>query len=396
MSQIRSAKPQVLVVDDLVENTRLLENFLNPRGYDVMAVHSGQEALDVVAVNPPDVILLDLMMPGMDGFEVCRRLKQSLETHHIPIIIITGVPEKEANVRALDAGADDFLVKPFDAVLLSARIRNSLRSKMLQDQIFQYQRQLEEANENLEQKVRERTTQLAHTQQVAVFSLAKLSESRDTETGAHLERIRAYIRTIAQELVSNGYCACEDGAAFVEELYISSPLHDIGKVGIPDRILLKPGRLTPEEFEIMKTHTVIGGDTLQAADLEAGRDSFLSTGRDIAYFHHERWDGKGYPKGLAETEIPLSARITAVCDVYDALTSKRPYKEPFSHEKSRQIIIEGRGTQFDPAVVDAFRACETTITVIRDSSLELDACAPIMKLNEALELLENQGAAASG
>ncbi len=351
----------VLVVDDFVENTRILEAFLGAKGYRVSCASNGQEALDKVAAEPPDIILLDLMMPGMNGFEVCQCLKQAPGTRHIPVIIVTGLHEREANIQALEAGADDFIVKPFDALLLDARIRNSLRTKALQDQIIQYQKQLETQNEELELRVRERTAQLLRTRQVTVFSLAKLAESRDTETGAHLERIRSYARAIATELARRGLYGEMLTPAFIEEIYHSSPLHDIGKVGIPDGILLKPGVLTPDEFDFMKTHTLIGGDTLRAADIEAGRESFLAMGRDIAYFHHERWDGAGYPHGRKGADIPLAARIVAVSDVYDALSSKRPYKEAFTHEKSKGIIVEGRGTAFDPAVVDAFLACEEDV-----------------------------------
>jgi len=368
-----ATEKQVLVVDDFVENTRILQAFLGTKGYAVTCASSGQEALDRVASEPPDIILLDLIMPGMDGFEVCQRLKQSPDTRHIPVIIVTGLHEREANIRALESGADDFIVKPFDALLLDARIRNSLRAKTLQDQIILCQKQLEAQNQALEQRVRERTSQVLRTQQVAVFSLAKLAESRDTETGAHLERIRSYARMIATELARRGEYTGALTPDFIDEIYHSSPLHDIGKVGIPDGILLKPDRLTPEEFDFMKTHTSIGGDTLRAADIEAGRESFLAMGRDIAYFHHERWDGKGYPKGLQGTDIPLAARIVAVSDVYDALSSKRPYKEAFSHEKSKSIIVEGRGTAFEPCIVDAFLACEDgvlgTQTRLQDSGV---------------------------
>jgi len=390
----QSSPPIILVVDDFVENTRILEKFLRPRGYNVVSVQTGEAALGVVDTAPPDLILLDLMMPGLDGFEVCQRLKQNRATQHIPIIIITGISAKDANVRSLEAGADDFLVKPFDSVLLAARIRSSLRSKRLQDQIIAYQKQLLTYNETLEERVRQRMAQVIRTQEVAVFSLAKLSESRDTETGAHLERIRDYARTIAQELAERGMGEAAE-SRFVDQIFLSSPLHDIGKVGIPDRILLKPGKLTEQEFEVMKTHTVIGGDTLRAADLEAGQDSFLAMGRDIAYYHHERWDGKGYPKGLKGTEPPLAARITAVSDVYDALTSKRPYKEPFSHQRSRDIIVEGRGTQFDPEVVDAFLAREEQVIAIRRRLFDLEALSPILKLNRALEQAEQNEAASS-
>lgn len=385
MEVLQNATPTILIVDDLRENAKILETFLSPQGYRSVCVTSGREALDFVAHQPPDVILLDLMMPGMDGFEVCRRLKQDIKTYHIPVIIITGLAEREANVRALEAGADDFLVKPFDYVLLRARISSSLRSKVLQDQVIQYQEQLEEANQNLEQKIKDRTAQVARTQQVAVFSLAKLAESRDTETGTHLERMRSYAREIAEELSSWDKFRDDLPMDFADQIFHSSPLHDIGKVGIPDAILLKPGKLSPQEFEIMKTHAQIGGDTLRAADIEAGQASFLAMGRDIAYHHHERWDGRGYPFGQKGEEIPLPARIVAVSDVYDALSSKRPYKEAFSHEKSRDIIIEGRGTAFDPDAVDAFLVREDAVLSIREHFQDTTATTLIHRLNQMLE-----------
>jgi len=380
----------ILIVDDLQENAKILETFLRPQGYRSVCVNSGREALDFVDRQPPDVILLDLMMPNMDGFEVCRHLKQDIKTYHIPVIIITGLTEKEANVRALEAGADDFLVKPFDYVLLRARISSSLRSKVLQDQVIQYQEQLEEANHNLERRIKDGTAQVARTQQVAVFSLAKLAESRDTETGTHLERMRSYAREIAEELSSWEKYSGGLPVDFADQVFHSSPLHDIGKVGIPDAILLKPGKLSVQEFEIMKTHAQIGGDTLRAADIEAGQESFLAMGRDIAYHHHERWDGKGYPFGQREEEIPLAARIVAVSDVYDALSSKRPYKEAFSHEKSRDIIIEGRGTAFDPDAVDAFLVREDAVLSIRERFQDKTATTLIHRLSQMLESFQEE------
>ncbi|HPO14100.1 MAG TPA: response regulator [Candidatus Hydrogenedentes bacterium] len=348
----------ILVVDDMPENAAILSRFLTPMGYKVEAVNDGETALVFVNKHPPDIILLDLAMPGMDGFEVCQRLKESPETRHIPIIIITGLTDREANIHAIEAGADDFLIKPFDRVLLEARIKNSLKTKILQDQLLEYQHELEE-------RVQLRTQQLERTQQVAVFSLAKLAESRDTETGDHLDRIREYTRELSLEISQGDKYGHMVDNAFILQIYQSSPLHDIGKVGIPDQILLKPGKLTVAEFDLMKTHTLIGGNTLQAADEEAGGNSFLSMGRDIAFYHHEKWDGSGYPYGLLGDAIPLAARIVALADVYDALATKRPYKEPIDHETSKKIIIEGRGKHFDPVVVDAFLAQEERFCEIR-------------------------------
>jgi putative two-component system response regulator len=392
MTQRTPSKARILVVDDLVENTELLANFLKPKGYDVETALDGPEALNRVDLQAPDVILLDLVMPEMSGFEVCQILKQDPRTRHIPIIVVSGLGERDANVRAIEAGADDFLVKPFDAVLLQARIRSSLRTKLLHDQIFEYQDQLESNNMTLEDCVRQRTAQVEQTQQVTVFTLAKLAESRDSETGQHLERMRCYAREVADEIITLPKYADAFDTTFAEQIYQSSPLHDIGKVGVPDRILLKPGKLSFEEFEIMKSHATIGGDTLKLADEQAGKDSFLSMGRDIAYSHHEKWDGSGYPNGLKGEEIPLASRIVAIGDVYDALTSRRPYKEPFSHEKSMEIIYEGRGTHFDPDIVDAFIAREDEVIRIRDEFQNDDSTSALEALTAALEEAERAAA----
>ena len=350
----RQNLPIILVVDDMPENLELYRRMLAPRGYTVMSANGGLEAFERIAATPPDVILLDLLMPGMDGFEVCERLKHDLSTRHIPVIMVTGVAEHDTNIRALEAGVDDFITRPIDTVLLEARIRSSVKAKAMQDQILRYQKRLENDNEVLEARVRERTAEVERTQHATVFGLARLAESRDPETGEHLERMRRYVRELAVEMASWPKYDRIIDSGFVETLYYSSPLHDIGKVGIPDAILLKPGKLSVEEFDIMKTHALIGGDTLKDAGVEAGENSFLEMGRDIAYYHHEKWDGSGYPHGLLGPDIPLCARIVALGDAYDAMTTKRPYKEPFPHEKTRQIILDAAGQHFDPEVVDAF------------------------------------------
>ncbi|GMW01308.1 MAG: hypothetical protein AMXMBFR84_24450 [Candidatus Hydrogenedentota bacterium] len=382
--------PKVLIVDDIPENIALLRQLLEPKGYVIHEAFNGREALALVETLNPDVLLLDLVMPEMNGFEVCERLKRDFRTRHIPVIMITGLAEHEANLRALEAGADDFLIRPIDPVLLDARIRSSVKSKALQDQLMQYQKRLESDNVLLEERVRERTALLERTQQVTVFSLAKLAESRDPETGEHLERMRRYVREVAIEM---GTWMKYDGiinSGFVEQLYYSSPLHDIGKVGIPDAILLKPGKLSVEEFEIMKTHTLIGGDTLKAADTEAGSNSFLAMGRDIAYYHHEKWDGKGYPFGMSGEDIPLVARITALGDAYDALTSKRPYKEAYSHEKSRDIILEASGTHFDPDVVKAFVNREEKFVRVQREFEDSEKPSHIQSVMERLDRMNQE------
>lgn len=387
----RKAAPLVLVVDDLIENIDLLKTFLKPRGFEVVTARSGEAALELIAARPPDVVLLDVVMPGIGGIETCRRIKENEATARIPVVMITGVSEHDVNVRSLQAGADDFLTKPLDSSLLEARLRNCLRSKMLQDRVLRYQAQLEEYNERLEMRIRERTAQLERTQQVTVFALARLSEARDTETGAHLDRMRRYVRILALEMSTwDEYRETLD-SLFVEQLYFSSPLHDIGKVGIPDEILLKPGKLTDEEFEIMKWHTIIGGDTLTDADVQAGTHSFLEMSRDIAYAHHEKWNGSGYPNGLSGKAIPLAARIVALGDVYDALTSKRPYKPAFPHEKAHTIIMEGNGTHFDPDVVKAYLKREKDFIAIKEELQDTDDGAS--RLHKVIQQLETMRSA---
>ncbi len=390
MTQDNGATATILVVDDIEKNVDILTQLLRPQGYCVYSAYDGEEALDAVAKYSPDIILLDLILPKVAGLEVCRRLKADNKTYHIPIVVITGVTERDMNLEAIAAGADDYLTKPVDAPMLRARIRSCLRAKQLQDQVFDYQHRLEEANQNLEERIRERTRQLERTQHVTVFALARLAESRDTETGEHLSRIRRYVQVLAQQLAESSEYAEVIDEAFLRELFHSSPLHDIGKVGIPDQILLKPGKLTHEEFEIMKLHTLIGGDTLKAADIEAGKDSFLSMGRDIAYYHHEKWNGKGYPSGLEGTEIPLAARIVALCDTYDALTSRRPYKEAFTHEFAKEIIVPERGEQFEPVIVDAFLAVEHRFRAIQQALRDTGQPSRIEELVQDLSAMRQR------
>ncbi|HOJ32428.1 MAG TPA: response regulator [Candidatus Hydrogenedentes bacterium] len=358
--------PKILIADDQEVNIEVMRHFLAPKGYEIFAALGGKEALDVVTKIMPDVIILDLVMPDMNGYEVCQAIKNNPQSRHIPVIILTGAPQEEANIRALDSGADDFLQRPFNASFLDARIRNCIRTKRLQDNLLKYKEQLEEYNTLLEVRVQERTQQVERTQYALLFSLAKLAESRDPETGRHLERIRTYAKELTAELKKDAFLSDVLTDDFSQTLFHACPLHDIGKVGIPDRILLKPGKLTTEEFEIMKMHTEIGGDTLLLAEKEAGGSSLIAMARSIAYYHHERWDGSGYPKGLEGENIPIEARIVGLADCYDALVSRRAYKEPFSHEKARDIILSGRETQFDPKVVDAFLKLEDVFQNTRE------------------------------
>jgi putative two-component system response regulator len=282
-----------------------------------------------------------------------------------PVIVISAQQELDNVVKCIEMGAEDYLPKPFNPVLLRARINATLDKKRLRDQEKFHQRLIEEYNKELQEQVQEQVREIASSQLGAIFAMSKLAESKDPETGAHLERMREYCKLVSCQLQkSNGYENVITDE-FVNNIYAASPLHDIGKVGVPDNVLLKPGKLTTDEWVAMKEHTTIGADTLRAVNEHHPGNAFLQMGIEIAECHHEKWDGSGYPKGLSNTGIPLAARILALGDVYDALTSKRCYKDAFSHEKSRGIILEGKGSHFDPDVVDAFLENEDEFIKIR-------------------------------
>ncbi len=356
-----------MIVDDDLTFFEQLEASLAAFGFRTSHAMNGTDALDQIEHARPDLVMVDMMLPDISGFEVCERIKRDLTTRHLPVIMMTSTPAHEAIISSMRAGADDLLIHPIDDALLEARMRSSIRGKTLQDQIITNQNRLRDDNTRLEDAVRRRTAELERTQHATAFSLAKLAESRDPETGEHLERMRRYVRELA--LVMGAWTKYESiiDSRFIETVYYASPLHDIGKVGIPDHILLKPGGLTDAEFDVMKTHTLVGGDTLKAANEEATGNSFLEMGCEIAYFHHEKWNGRGYPFGIEGESIPLAARIVALGDAYDALTTKRPYKEAFSHDVSRDIIVKDAGEHFDPDVVEAFLEREEKFIRIKKS-----------------------------
>jgi cyclic di-GMP phosphodiesterase len=331
---------RILLVDDNTTNLQLLHETLDGQGYKLLIAKNGKTALAIAAKARPSLILLDIMMPEMDGYEVCRRLKSDESTSQIPIIFITALVDEEDEAKGLSMGAVDYLTKPINPELVRARVRNHLELKLYQD--------------HLENLVKERTRRLALTQAVTIESLATLAEYRDPETGGHIKRTQNYVKALAVHLKDHPRYRDELNDDIIELLYLSAPLHDLGKVGVPDHILLKAGKLTDDEFEEMKQHTVYGHDALLITEQKLGEDTFLSYAREIAYTHQEKWDGSGYPLGLKGEEIPLSGRLMALADVYDALISKRVYKPPFPHEKAVQIIVEGRDQHFDPDLVDAF------------------------------------------
>ncbi len=356
----------VLVVDDNEMNRDMLVRRLQPLGYEVTVARDGSEAMDMLLQRPFDLVLLDIMMPIKDGFEVLQEMKAHSELSIIPVIMITALDDTSSAARCIQLGAEDYLTKPFDPILLKARVSSCLERKHLYDQERNYRGQIEEYNNQLQDRVQQQVQQITSAQLGAIFAMSKLAESRDPETGEHLERMREYCKILSVQLGKLPKYQPVIDDDFIEDIYAASPLHDIGKVGIVDSVLLKPGKLTAEEWVVMKTHPIIGAATLREVDRQHPGNSLIRMGIDIAESHHERWDGTGYPYGLRNTEIPLVARILALGDVYDALTSKRCYKEAFDHEKSRAIVEENNGSLFDPEVVDAFLATEDEFKRVRE------------------------------
>ncbi|MBF0370305.1 MAG: two-component system response regulator [Magnetococcales bacterium] len=338
----------VLVVDDERLNINLLVDLLG-KSHTMLVAKTGEQALKRAMGNPtPDLILLDIMMPGMDGFEVLRRLKAAEKTREIPVIFVTAMGEVDDETRGFELGAVDYITKPFSPPVVKARVRTHLS-------LQQAHQQLADHNHRLEEMVVARTRELALTQDVTMHSLASLAETRDNETGNHIRRTQHYVRLLAERLQDHPQYRDFLTDKTIDMIFKSAPLHDMGKVGVPDKILLKPGKLDDDEFTIMKGHTTLGRDAIDTAEGSLGvGDSFLRFIREIAYTHHEKWNGSGYPEGLKEEQIPVSGRLMAIADVYDALISKRVYKPAFPHEKAVAIIAEGKGSHFDPVMVDLF------------------------------------------
>jgi putative two-component system response regulator len=357
-TELWEEKKSVLVVDDSPDNLTLMSQLLKDI-YQVKVANGGERALRIArAERPPDLILLDIMMPVMSGYDVCRELKADPATADIPVIFLTAMTAADDEKKGFDLGAVDYITKPISPPIVLARVKSHLLIKATAD--F-----LKDKAAFLESEVEKRTRMIVAVQDVTTQALASLAETRDNETGNHIRRTQFYVRALAEELSKQPRFASYLTPHQIEVIFKSAPLHDIGKVGIPDRILLKPGRLDPDEFEIMKTHAVLGKNAIEHAEHQLGKEvEFLSCAKEIAWSHHERWDGKGYPRGLQGEDIPLSARLMSVADVYDALISKRIYKEGMPHDQAEKIILEGRGTQFDPDVVDTFAAITSEFQAI--------------------------------
>jgi putative two-component system response regulator len=352
--------PTILIVDDTETNIDILVEVL--KEYDVVVALDGATALEIIQQESIDLILLDVMMPVMDGYQVCQELKKNPNTKEIPIIFLTAKIQPDDEIRGLELGAVDYITKPFNPPIVCSRIRNHLLLKKAQDLLKNH-------NERLEYEVQERTKDISAIQDVTINAMASLVETRDNETGGHILRTQNYILLLIDYLQDHPRFKDELTPNNKEMIYKSAPLHDIGKIGIPDYVLHKPGKLSPEEFDIMKTHTLLGYDAILSAEkvLPNTKLSFLHFARQIALSHHEKWDGTGYPNGLKGDEIPIAARFMALADVYDALISKRAYKEAMAHEQAVEIILRGKEIHFDPDIVDAFQKLHKRFKQIADT-----------------------------
>ena len=372
----------VLIVDDEPSVRALVASQLQYLG--LQAHHTGdhEEALSRVAGDdPPSLVLLDIEMPRISGMELLRQIKKI--DQDVQVVMVSGLQDLGTVRECLRAGAYDYLAKPFELEDLSNTTERALERRRLIRQNREYQR-------DLERMVEEQTEEIRRTRDIALMTLAKLAESRDSETGLHLERMQEYSRLLAENMRDGPYAELVDDE-FVEWVFKSSPLHDIGKVGIADSILRKPGPLTPEELKTMRTHTKIGGDTLRSVLERFRGPTFLTMAMEIAYSHHERWDGDGYPAGLARNEIPLAARVVAVADAYDAITSPRPYKGSIPHPEAVRRIRIDRGKHFDPVLVDTFLDCADRFDEVRQKMM--DAHAEQSGEIAALKLSAEAGAA---
>jgi len=353
-------KPTVLVVDDALPNLDILIGLLKEE-YRIKPATNGQRALDMLAAEDlPDLILLDIMLPDIGGFEVCQQLKADPRLRNIPVVFISALERVHDKVAAFEVGGVDYITKPFHAIEVRARVRNHL-------ELARMRQELATLNRELETRVRHQIDKIAAGHFAVLFALTELAESRDGTTGRHLDRVQSYCRVLACHLSGRRLLGYPLNLELVETIARASSLHDIGKVAVPDRILLKPTRLSAAEFETMKEHTTKGSRTLELVCARHPENAFLRIGAQIARSHHERWDGSGYPDGQERADIPIPARIVALVDVYDALRTERPYKDAFTHERSRDVIVEASGKHFDPVIVSSFLAVQEELNTIAES-----------------------------
>ena len=343
-----ASQPIVMVVDDNPDNLNVVADLLSNE-YSIRAIPSGYRAIEYLQQGAlPDLILLDVMMPGMDGYQVLKQIKEIPTTRNIPIIFLTALDSTRDEEMGLEAGAVDYITKPIRPSILMARVKTHLELKEVRDRLGRL-------NENLEQEVARRMQENEQIKNVGIRALARLAEIRDKETGRHILRTSLYVRALAKILQKMPSFQLELTDKTIDLIANSAPLHDIGKVGIPDRILLKPGKLTDEEWAVMKTHAELGARAIEQAEKDTETSlTFLRIGKEIAHWHHEKWDGSGYPDGLKWNEIPLSSKLMAIADVFDALVNARVYKRAFSFEEAKKIMLAGRGHHFDPVLLDAF------------------------------------------
>ena len=368
-------RTHLLIVDDQADNLLVLEQLLEDCG-ELRTFTDGSAALAFLrSGGRADLILLDVVMPHMDGFEVCRRIKAMPGLRHVPVLLLTGLGDAADEELGLSLGAADFIHRPAPPAVVRARVRTHLSLHSATRQLQTRNRDLERlAEERADQVLRQSQELLRREQQVAasqaaiIAALCAVAEVRDSETGNHILRTRQYVKVLAERLCTHPDFRDELTEERVALLLRSAPLHDVGKVAIPDHILLKPGPLTPTEWEIMQRHTLYGRDVIARAEGELGasQGEFLRQARDVALSHHERWDGRGYPEGLAGDAIPLSARLMAVADVYDALISPRAYKRPYTHQQAIAMMAEQRGAQFDPRVLDCLLEIQDEFRRIAD------------------------------
>ncbi|WP_283150988.1 HD-GYP domain-containing protein [Silvimonas soli] len=382
-SATTSDKATIMVVDDTPSMLEILAHLLEP-DFRLLLASSGEVALALLAHGDmPDLILLDVEMDGLDGYLTCEMLKINAATRDVPVIFLTSHSDEENEARGFEVGAVDFITKPISPSTLVSRVTAQLALKRMRDL-------LRDKNTYLECEIARRTREVVAVQSVAIAAMASLAETRDSETGNHILRTQRYVKALAEHLRDHPRFSAQLDDYYIDLLFKSAPLHDIGKVGIPDHILLKPGKLTPQEMEIMKTHAVKGRAAIAKMEQMLGYQiEFLVLAKEIAFSHHEKWDGSGYPLGLSGDGVPLSARLMALADVYDALISPRVYKKPMSHEAASNLILAGRGTHFDPDIVDAFDQLQGEFQAIArfygDTDAELEQKARLIGSLESQE-----------